>query len=175
MKFGMFARRFLIPAPLVTLICYAKFRAFVSPRAEVEFSKFLQLGRGVNISSFTKLKASRGPMKIGKAVRIGSGCFIAAQEKGLEIGDYSMIGPNTSVLSGMYNHDRLDVPIIRQGVTSKGTRIASNVFIGSNCIILDGADIGSGVIVSPGSVVSGKIPENVIIQGSPAKVVFERR
>lgn len=175
MKFGMIARRFLIPSPLVSLICYLKYGAFVSTRAEVELSPLLRLGRGVNIGSFTKIKASRGPMNIGAEVRIGSNCFIAAQERGIEIGDYSMIGPNSTILSNMYKYDRLDIPILHQGVTSKGTRIGSNVFVGSNCVVLDGARIGSGVIVSSGSVVSGRIPDNVIIQGNPAKVVFERR
>ncbi|MBA3563494.1 MAG: acyltransferase [Gammaproteobacteria bacterium] len=175
MKLDMFARRFLIPSSLVSLICYLKYRALVSPRAEVELSPLLHLSRGVNIGSFTKIKAAVGLLKIGVEVRIGSNCFIAAQQGGIEIGDYSMIGPNSTILSNMYKYDRLDIPILHQGVTSKGTRIGSNVFIGSNCVILDGAHIGSGVIVSSGSVVSGRIPDNVIIQGNPAKVVFERR
>ena len=42
-------------------------------------------------------------------------------------------------------------------------------------MVLDGADIGDDVIVSAGSVVSGRIPPNTVVQGNPAKVIFTRR
>ncbi len=42
-------------------------------------------------------------------------------------------------------------------------------------MVLDGAQVGDGVIVAPNSVVSGRIPDNAIVQGNPAKVVFTRR
>jgi virginiamycin A acetyltransferase len=42
-------------------------------------------------------------------------------------------------------------------------------------VILDGAEVGKGVIVSASSVVSGKVPDNAIVQGNPARVIFVRR
>jgi acetyltransferase-like isoleucine patch superfamily enzyme len=47
--------------------------------------------------------------------------------------------------------------------------------VGSNSVILDGADIGDDVIVSAGSVVSGRILPNTVVMGNPAKVIFTRR
>ena len=41
--------------------------------------------------------------------------------------------------------------------------------------ILDGAHIGSGSIVTPNSVVGGRIPPYSIVSGNPAEVVFTRR
>lgn len=168
-------RRFFVPAPLVSLICYVRFRAFVSPRAEVELSPLLRIGRRSRISSFAKIKATHGPLTIGSDVNIASGVFISAQKSGVVIGDYTMIGPNCTIVSGMYRHEDLEKPIVQQGLVSKGTRIGRNVFIGANSVVVDGARLGSGVIVAPGSVVSGKIPDNVLIQGNPARVIFERR
>jgi acetyltransferase-like isoleucine patch superfamily enzyme len=63
-----------------------------------------------------------------------------------------------------------------QGTESKGPiRIGNNVWIGVGSVILDNAEIGDGVIVTPNSVVSGRIPANAIVQGNPAKTVFIRR
>ena len=41
--------------------------------------------------------------------------------------------------------------------------------------ILDGSEIGDGVIIAPNSVVSARIPDNAIVQGNPAKIIFTRR
>jgi acetyltransferase-like isoleucine patch superfamily enzyme len=147
----------------------------VSTRAEVELSPLLHIGRGSEVSSFSKIKASYGPLQLGKNCFVGAGCFIAAHQGGVVIGDDCLISPHVTILSSNYHFRRLDVPIWRQGCSSKGVRIGNNVWIGSGACILDGAQVGSGVIVAPNSVVSGKIPDNVIVQGNPAKVIFTRR
>jgi virginiamycin A acetyltransferase len=54
-------------------------------------------------------------------------------------------------------------------------RIGNDVWIGSGACVLDGARIGSGVIVAPNSVVSGTIPDQAVVQGNPARVIFTRR
>lgn len=176
MKTATIIRRFFIPAHFVSLYYLAKYKCLISPKAEVEFSSLLTIGKNTRISSFTKIKASEGPLKIGANVSIAIGCFISSHAKGLEIGDDCMIGPNTCIVANNYRHDKIDIPIQQQGpISKKGVKIANNVSIGANCSILDGADIGSGVIISPNSVVSYKIPSNVIVMGNPAKVVFKRR
>jgi len=42
-----------------------------------------------------------------------------------------------------------------------------------NSIIPKGTTIGDNVIIGADSVVSGKIPSNVIIAGNPAKIIKE--
>lgn len=54
-------------------------------------------------------------------------------------------------------------------------RIGRNVLVGAGACILDGAEIGGGVIIAPNSVVTGRIPANAIAKGDPARVVFQRR
>ncbi|MGB7439933.1 MAG: acyltransferase [Coleofasciculaceae cyanobacterium] len=176
MKLGKVLRRFLVPAPIVTLYYLSKYGCKISLKAEVELSPFLTIGKNTVISSFTKVKASDGSLKIGANVSIATGCFISSYDKGLEIGDDCMVGPNTCIIANNYRYDKIDVPIQEQGaISKKGVKIANNVWIGANCCILDGADIGSGVIISPNSVVSSKIPSNTIVMGNPAKVIFKRR
>lgn len=175
MKLGQVARRFLVPSFVVTAIYLVRSRCMVSPRAEVEFSPLLTIGRGSEVSSFAKLKASGGPLSIGENVSIGTSCFISSDEGGVEIGDYCMVGPNCSIIGNNYRYDQLDVPTILQEKTSKGIRIGENVWLGAGSVVLDGARIDSGVIVAPNSVVGSRVPKNSIVQGNPAKVVFERR
>lgn len=44
-------------------------------------------------------------------------------------------------------------------------------WIGINAIILPGVTIGSGSVVSAGSVVSEDIPDNVVVRGNPAVII----
>lgn len=175
MTLNKIIRRFLVPSPLITLIYLVKYKCKVSPRSEVELSPLLKIGKGTQISSFCKIKATDGPLEIGAKVSIGTNCFISSDKGGVTIGDYAMIGPNVTIIGNNYKYDKLDVPIYLQDKTSKGVKIGNNVWLGAGAAILDGATIGDGAIVAPNSVVSGRISENVIVQGSPAKKVFQRR
>jgi acetyltransferase-like isoleucine patch superfamily enzyme len=175
MRPGVLLRRFLMPAPLVSLVCLVRFKARVSPRAEVELSKGLVLHEGVQIASFCKVKASDGPVEIGANTHIATGCFLAGMRGGLRIGGDVLIGPNCTILSGNYVYDDVSRPTRVQGLRSEGTRIGCNVLLGAGTVVLDGAEIGDGVIVAPNSVVGGRIPANTVVRGNPARVVFQRR
>lgn len=50
-------------------------------------------------------------------------------------------------------------------------RVGAHTFIGAKSFILPGSDIGRNVIVGAGSVVRGKIPDNSIVIGNPARVI----
>ncbi len=175
MSVARLARRFLVPRFLVSLYCLLRFRCRVSPRAEVELSPLLAIGPGSEIGSFTKIKASYGPLRIGARCFIGAGCFIASHQGGVVIGDDCLISPQASIIGSNYNYRRLDVPIWKQGSSSRGVRIGDDVWIGAGARILDGASIGSGVIVAANAVVAGSVPDRAIVRGDPARVVFIRR
>lgn len=172
---GKVVRRFLIPSIGVTIIVYFRSGAFVSPRAEVELSSLLRIGRRSKISSFSKLNAGAGPLSIGANTSIGTGCFIGAGKAGTRIGDNCLIAANCTIVSSTYRYGELDVPFVKQGTDSKGTVIGNNVFIASNCVVVDGAVIEDNVMVGAGSLVIGRIPKNSVAQGNPAKVIFTRR
>lgn len=168
-------RRFFLPAGVKTIYCFFKFGAMVSAKAEVELSRNLKLGKGVQIGSFCKIKSVRGPLEIGDNTHIASACFISSHSGGLYIGKDVLVGPKVSIMASNHRYDRVDIPIRLQGQSSKGATIGNNVWLGAASVILDGSNIGDGVVVSANSVVSGKIPPNVIIHGNPAKVIFKRR
>jgi acetyltransferase-like isoleucine patch superfamily enzyme len=167
-------RRALTPMFVVRLYYLWKHRAFISGKAEVDLASSTAWGAGCVISAYTKVKIT-GPFAMGRRVQIATGCFIGAGRGGLTLGDDVLISPNCSIITGNYVFDRLDVPLQKQGTTSKGVRIGDRVWVGSNSVVLDGADIGDNVIVSAGSVVNGRVPPNSVVLGNPAKVIFTRR
>jgi acetyltransferase-like isoleucine patch superfamily enzyme len=175
MRPAKLVQRFLLPGFVISIVYAARFRAMVSPRAEVELSPLLELGKGTQISSFTKIKASDGPLTIGARVSIGSCCFIHAGSAGVRIGDDCLISPNVAIVGSNYRYDRLDVPVWQQGESSKGVAIGNDVWLGVGCAILDGARIGDHAIVAPNAVVAGPVAANVIVAGNPAKPIFTRR
>jgi acetyltransferase-like isoleucine patch superfamily enzyme len=153
---------------------YLKHRAFVSHKAEVDLAATTSWGRGCTISSFTKVKIT-GPFVMGRRVQIATGCFIAASEAGLTIGDDVLISPNCTILTSNYRFDQLGRPLPEQGAVSKGVRIGHRVWLGANSVVLDGAEIGDDAIISAGSIVSGPIAARTIVRGNPSKVIFTRR
>ena len=135
----------------------------------------LKLGKGVRISSYTKIKSLGGPLEIGAKTDIGSGVFMSTSENGLRIGKDCLIGPGCSIVANNYDYSNVNVPFAQAPQTSKGIVIEDNVWLGAGVVVLDGAHIASGVIVTPNSVVSGKVAQNAIVTGNPGKVVFTRR
>lgn len=89
----------------------------------------------------------------------------------LKIGEYCKITAGVTVLTHDYSRSvlrRVYGPVLGEG---RVTRIGNNVFIGVKSTVLMGTTIGNNVIVGAGSVVSGTIPDNVVIAGNPAKII----
>jgi len=110
----------------------------------------------------------------GKNIKIGKNVFINAccrfqDQGGIEIGDGSLIGHNTTIAT--LNHDFN--PLKRQNLTPSPVKIGKNVWIGSDCTILPGVEIGDGAIIGAGSVVTKSVPKNTIAVGNPARVIKE--
>jgi len=174
-KFVTTARRFLVPRTFVTLYALLRWRASVSTRAEVEITPRLELGRGTTVGSFTKIKATDGPLVTGQHCGFATGCFIAAGAGGIRLGDHVIFGPNVALIASNYCYEQLEVPLEQQGHTSVGVRIGRNVWVGANCTILDGTVIGENSIVVANSLLNRRYPPNSIIQGNPARAILARR
>ena len=106
--------------------------------------------------------------KIGKNVFINSCCRFQ-DNGGIEIGDRTMIGPNTTIVT--LNHDIN--PETRINAAPKPVKVGKNVWIGADCTILPGVTIGDNSVVGAGSVVTKDVPSNVIVAGNPAKFIRE--
>lgn len=173
-RLKLLVRRFLVPSFVVTLVGFARWRAKISPRAEVELSPHLRLGRGTVIGSFAKFKVTDGPLHVGERCSFGTGCFLDPGTGGIRIGDGALIGPNVAIVAVNYRYDEPGRPLEEQGVISKGIRIGRHVWVGANASVVDGVTIGDDSIVVANSLVTRSFPAGSVIQGNPARLIFTR-
>lgn len=154
--------------------------AKVSPMADIEDSTRgtrIVIGARSVIDSFVKVKPAGGVgnLVIGDDVVINSGCVLYTGH-GIKIGNSVAIAANCTFAP--VNHAFQDkTQLIRaQGfLPSKGgIVIEDDVWIGANCIFLDGACLRKGCVIGAGSVVRNEIPAYTIWVGNPIKQVGER-
>ncbi len=108
----------------------------------------------------------------GKNIKIGKNVFINAccrfqDQGGIEIGDGSLIGHNTTIAT--LNHDFN--PAKRANLHPSPVKIGKNVWVGSDSTILPGVEIGDCAIIGAGSIVTKNVPANSIAVGNPARVI----
>ena len=124
----------------------------------------------ITIGNFTSLNGPNTDMRCAiHPITIGSFCSIAR-----------------NVVFQEYNHDHTQLTsyMVRtnmqgksylEDIVSKGAiEIGHDVWIGTQCVVLSGAKIGTGAVIAANSVVSGEIPPYAIAAGSPAKVIKYR-
>lgn len=87
------------------------------------------------------------------------------------IDNYTEIGNNVTITTAtVLTHDGSTYKFLGKSKIGKVV-IGNDVFIGLGSIILPGSIIGNKVIVGAGSVVSGKVEDNSVIVGNPAKKI----
>ncbi|MGV4797160.1 DapH/DapD/GlmU-related protein [Rhizobium sp. F40D2] len=110
-------------------------------------------------------------------VILGDDCSInpyACVSGKVTCGNGVRIASHASIVGFNHSFDDPDRPIHRQGVISLGITIGDDVWIGANCVILDGVTIGNGAVIAAGAVVTQDIPALSIAGGVPAKVLRSR-
>lgn len=110
--------------------------------------------------------APEGTLDIGDGVSVNYGTAIAAR-RSVRVGHRTKIGPYCVIADS-------DLPFpldIAEGDRSAAIDIGDDVWLGGRVTVLPGAHIGSGAVVSAGSVVSGDIPPNAVVSGNPARVL----
>ncbi len=112
-------------------------------------------------------------VKIGRHVSLNEWVFLDGYG-GLVIEDNVRIAHRVSINTSNHKYDRLDIPIHKQGLSSKPVHIKHDVWIGCGAIILQGITIGENAIVGAGAVVTKDVPANAIVGGVPAKVIKMR-
>jgi len=93
---------------------------------------------------------------------------------GVTIGDRVLVGYRTQILSANHSIPPVGEPFPISGDDLAPINIEKDVWIGANCIITAGVNIGEGSVVAGGSVVTKDIPPNCIYGGIPAKLIRKR-
>ncbi|RCW47957.1 acyltransferase [Paenibacillus prosopidis] len=141
-------------------------KVYVNRVGEIQIGKNLSVVGHPWAVQFTSTKGAN--LTIGDNVYINAGVGIAANHK-IVIGDNVKIGPRTSIFDS--NYHRLDSA--DQSDLARKIVIGNNVWIGADCTILPGVTIGDNSVVAAKSTVNKDVPENVLVGGSPAKIIRE--
>lgn len=148
--------------------------AFVSPLADLEVSTRgtrLVIGANCRIDSFVKIKPSggSGDVLIGECSYLNSGCVLYSGN-GISIGNNVLIAANCTLAPVNHAYRDKNKLIRCQGFSEDrgGIVIEDDVWIGANCVLLDGAFLRRGCVVGAGSLVRGELPEYSICYGTPA-------
>lgn len=112
---------------------------------------------------------------LGENVRITMDCCIWAGETSKIIfGDNVLVGPGVKMMSTNHGTQLNGVPMVFQERVNEDINIGSDVWIGSNSVILKGVTIGDGAIIAAGAVVTKDVESNAIVGGVPAKFIKYR-
>ncbi len=154
--------------------------AKVSALADIEDSvrgSRIVIAAGVVIDSFVKIKPAggQGDVFIGPDSVINSGCVLYTGN-GIRLGTGVAVAANCTFAPTNHEYRRRDIPIRRQGFrpSKGGIVVGDDVWIGANCVLLDGANIGDGCVIAAGSIVRGVLEPYGIYGGNPLVKIGER-
>jgi len=85
-------------------------------------------------------------------------------KKSVEIGNDCAISWDVVITDSDYHN-------FMSSESTKSVVIGNHVWIGAKSIILKGVNIGDGAVIAAGSVVNKDVPPNVLVAGSPAKII----
>ncbi len=155
-------------------------KARVSSLADIEDSvrgTLILIGARSVIDAFVKIKPTggTGDLLIGEDCFVNSGCVLYTGN-GITIGDSVAIAANCTLAPVNHQYQRRDMLIRQQGFcpSKGGIVIEDDVWIGANCVILDGAILRQGCVIGAGSVVRGEVAAYSINAGQPLAVVGRR-
>ena len=133
---------------------------------------FLSCGEDVIVKSGVYFGTGKN-LTIGDRSQLGKNL---KAEEDLSLGDDVIMGPDVVIMSSSHAFTKTDIPINRQGASSRRPVIIGNdVWIGTRVIILPGVKVGDKAIIGAGSVVTKNVPPFAIVGGSPAKLIRFRK
>jgi acetyltransferase-like isoleucine patch superfamily enzyme len=138
----------------------------------------MKLGKGTfferNVTVWLAHESDANPkLTLGLRVFVTRYCYLGVYQP-ITIGDDTMIGAYSYIISANHRFARRDIPMQDQGFVGSPIVIGSDVWIGTHVVILPGVTIGQGAIIAAGSVVNKNVPPYQIWGGTPAKFLKDR-
>jgi len=132
---------------------------------------------GAVIDSFVKIKpvGGMGDVRIGRNSYVNSGVVIYSGN-GVSIGEGVLIAANCTFAPVNHEYRSRHKTIIAQRFQPSrgGIIVEDDVWIGANCVILDGAILRKGCVVGAGSLVKGELEAYSINVGNPIRQIGVR-
>jgi acetyltransferase-like isoleucine patch superfamily enzyme len=150
------------------------------PPSDLIGPEAIHIGRGCAIGSEVSLAAGYPTqvfapgcdpvIEIGDHCSIGRGSFLVALGS-IVLEEDVTVAPNVYITDHNHTYAARDEPIGRQWPEQADTRIGAGSWLGTNVVVLAGAQLGCHVTVAAGSVVRGVVPDHSVVAGVPARVV----
>jgi maltose O-acetyltransferase len=135
---------------------------------------FKKVGKNVNFCDGLIIKYP-SEIEVGDNVTFNQNCFLVGKG-GLVFGNDIMMGAGCKVVTTSHNADSKDIPMRDQGMCFEKIIIGNDVWFGFNVIVLKGCEVGNGVILGAGCVLTTKHVEDYTIWGGvPAKNIGSRK
>lgn len=140
------------------LIAYIQFAFY-----KLIYGQRLKIGKHVTWRrGFSIMKDKKAIIKIGDDCFFNNDCSIAANTS-VEIGDGTIFGECVKIYD--HNHRfRNSAPIKEQGYSNGKVSIGKHCWIGSNVVVLKGAEISDNCVIGVGCVINGFVPEGSIVK-----------
>jgi serine O-acetyltransferase len=103
-------------------------------------------------------------IQIPYRTKIGKGFYIG-HTGSVIINEQTIIGQNVNIATGV------TIGIENRGERQGCPRIGSDVWIGTNAVIVGKVNIGNDVLIAPLTFVNFDVPDHSIVIGHPAKIV----
>jgi acetyltransferase-like isoleucine patch superfamily enzyme len=149
-----------------------RYRLFIFLKSSLLKVMGAKIGKNVFIYPGVWITPGRN-LVIGDHVDIAKDVIITSAG-GVFIGDRTLIGYRTQILSANHSIPPIGEPFPVSGDSYAAIHIGNDVWIGANCIITAGVTIGEGAVIAGGSVVTKDVPSNAIFGGVPAKLIKMR-
>jgi acetyltransferase-like isoleucine patch superfamily enzyme len=138
--------------------------------------KLGKIGKTSEVRPFSTIIGTHN-VSIGENVIIPPGTTIVAlpgrEDSRIEIEDDVLIAPNVAIYGVTHTFENSKDPVKKQPLRVGVTRLKRGCWIGINCVILPGVTIGSNSVIAANSVVTGDVPDCVVVGGAPAKLIRE--
>lgn len=122
--------------------------ALIREQVEIGAGAVIMMGAIINIGSV-----------------IGEGTMI---DMGAILGGRATVGKNCHVGAGAV------LAGVIEPASATPVIIEDDVMIGANAVVLEGCRVGKGSVVAAGAVVIEDVPANVVVAGTPARVIKEK-
>lgn len=140
-------------------------------RVRLEMSRTARLRIGIknqNRGTLHLICEGKGRLEIGSHVFYNTGASISVLGH-VKIGDYCKFGNNLVIADHDHNYKSGREEYLIGKIT-----IGDRVWIGANCTILKGAEIGNDCVIAAGSVVKGKVPAGTMFYQRRTDVIRNR-
>ncbi len=146
------------------------------PGVEVFGPENIVLGDNVSVFRLSRIAAHNGgSIIVGNNISINTNTTLGAADGGtIVIGNDVMIAQNVVLRASDHGHDRIDIPMMKQGHTGGEIIIGDDVWIGANVVITRNVRIGAHSIIAAGAVVTKDVEPYSVVGGVPAKLIKKR-